>query len=129
MAKNKSLIIAKRLFKHSLTHNHVDAIKVTEVTKLLKGMTQSSKLDIYKSYAHLIEVKIIQETAYIDTPFEATGKWAAEIESLVKERFPEVKYVHFTVDPQLIAGIKVQIADMVYENSLKAKLNSLRKVH
>lgn len=129
MAKKKTESIAKKLFKNSLTHGHVDPVKVNEVTKLLREMTDSTKLELYKSYARLIEIKINQETAYIDTPFEATGKWAQEIEKMIRDRFPEVNYVHFTVDPQLIAGIKVKIADMVYENSLKAKLDSLRKVH
>jgi F-type H+-transporting ATPase subunit delta len=129
MAKKKTRTIAKKLFRHSLTDGHIDPVKVGEVTKLLKGMTEGTKLELYKNYARLIEIKINQETAFVDTPFEATGKWAEGIEKMIKDRFPEVSYVHFSIDPDLIAGIKVQIADMVYENSLKARLNLLRKVH
>lgn len=129
MSHNKIEDFAKRLYQQSLTSGHVDPIKVGEVTKLIKTAKDADTLALLKNYTRKIEFRIYQETAFVESPFEPDGIWEKEIEKKIHDKFPEVNYVHFTINPTLIAGIKLQIADMVYENSIKAKLQALRKVN
>lgn len=129
MSKRKTVEFAKKLVRSSLSKGKIDPVKVEEVTKMIKEVSGINALEVLKRYAELIEVRILEETAYVETPFEATGKWAEDIKDLIHAKFPEVTYINFVVNPTLIAGVKLQIADMVYENSLKAKLDNLRKVN
>ena len=128
--KNKQIeMFAKKLFKKSLSEDHVDPKKVKAIIDSLNEMKPQRLLEIYLSYLNLIELKIEGETAYIETPFAPDKVWANEIEREIRSKFPQVTQIRFLVNPHLIAGLKVKIADMVYENSFKAKLEIIRNLH
>lgn len=128
--KNKQIeTFAKKLFRKSLTEDQVDPKKVNGVIASLKELKPQGLLEIYQSYLNLIELKIEDSTAYIETPFPPDKVWANETESEIRRKFPQVIQIRFLVNPQLIAGLKVKIADMVYENSFKAKLETIRNLH
>lgn len=129
MSHNKIEDFAKKLYKQSLTAGHVDPLKVKEITAIIRSAKDSDTLALLKNYTRKIEFRIYQETAFVESPFAADGVWEKEVEKKIHDQFPEVNYVHFVVNPSLIAGIKLQIADLVYENSIKAKLNNLRKLN
>jgi len=91
-----------------------------------KGRTQIIP-DIYKSYNELLDEKREIITAKLTCAEELTKK---EIDKIVKqlERISG-KHVHIdmTEDDTLIAGVKVEMAGVVYDGSVKNKLAMLRK--
>lgn len=128
--KNKQIeVFAKKLFKKSLAEDQVDPKKVKAIVENLKELQPKRLLEIYLSYLNLIELKIEDGTAYIETPLSPDKVWANDIEKEIKSKFPQVTQIRFLVNPHLIAGLKVKIADMVYENSFQAKLETIRNLH
>lgn len=128
--KNKQIeLLARKLLRKSLTTDKVDPKKVKEIIAGLNSVKPDNLLEIYQSYLDLIEMKIEEATAYVETPFAPDRSWATEIEKDIKAKFPQVAQIHFLVNPNLIAGLKVKIADMVYENSYQSRLNSLRRAN
>lgn len=121
--------MARKLLRNSLTIDAVDPQKVTAVISGLKELKPNNLLEIYQSYLELLQLKIEEHTAYVETPLSPDAVWAKEMEEELKKKFPSVLEVRFIVNESLIAGLKVKIADMVYENSFKNKLNLLRSMH
>jgi F0F1-type ATP synthase delta subunit len=129
MTEKKIEAFAKGLLKKSLSEDKVDPQKVEQVIVALKKLKPTNLLEIYRAYLNMLELRIEYHTAYIETPFKPEARWAAEVEKEIMDRFDQVHYVQFIVNEGLIAGLKVQIADMVYENSFKNQLEGLRKAH
>ena|SRR3989344_1169064 len=129
MNSKKIEAFAKKLLRRSLTEDRVDPKKVTSIVQSLKELRPNNLLDIYQTYLGLLEFKIEEDTAYVETPLTPDSAWAKETDQQIKAKFPHVQEVKFVVNPSLIAGLKVQIADMVYDTSFKSKLESLRSLN
>jgi F-type H+-transporting ATPase subunit delta len=129
MTSKKIETLAKKLLKKSLSADRVDPKKVTEIMASLKQLKPNNLLEVYKSYLDLLELKIEEQTAYVETPLAPDTAWAKELEKDLRAKFPSVTEVRFVVNPSLIAGLKVKIADMVYENSYQSRLQSLRSMN
>ena len=129
MNSKKIEAFAKKLLRRSLTEDRVDPKKVTSIVQSLKELRPNNLLDIYQTYLGLLEFKIEEGTAYVETPLTPDSAWAKETDQQIKAKFPHVQEVKFVVNPSLIAGLKVQIADMVYDTSFKSKLESLRSLN
>lgn len=110
--------MTKRLLQQlvlvSYTGNKLDAKKVDEIAKRL------DKRDL-KAYIRALKLMEQQKKVYIAMPKSSvynTGK------NNLKSIFPEKEFV-FEEDPSLLLGFKLVDNDMVYETSLKNRLESI----
>jgi F0F1-type ATP synthase delta subunit len=56
-----------------------------------------------------------------------SAKTLTSVEKKTVEEIFSGKNLHFLTDPSLLTGLKVQNADMIYEQSLKHTLDHIRK--
>lgn len=118
--------IAKHLVGQSLTNDQIDPAKVALVLEGVKQTKASGAVAILKAYQHFLAQKLAVQTAIIEVSQEPSATLKTQIETEVKAKFPPVMDFQFRVDPKLIGGLRITIADMVYEQSIHGTLESLR---
>ena len=92
------------------------------VLNFLKLLVQSRRIryidDIVKSYINL-------SNQY--TPYELTDQQIQDIEKAISQKENKKVTLKVSIDPSLLGGIKVQIANRIYDGTIKNKVEMLKK--
>lgn len=101
------------------------------VLNFLKLLVQSRRIryidDIVKSYINLSNQYLDIEEGMIYTPYELTDQQIQDIEKAISQKENKKVTLKVSIDPSLLGGIKVQIANRIYDGTIKNKVEMLKK--
>lgn len=101
------------------------------VLNFLKLLVQSRRIryidDIVKSYINLSNQYLGIEEVMIYTPYELTDQQIQDIEKAISQKENKKVTLKVSIDPSLLGGIKVQIANRIYDGTIKNKVEMLKK--
>ena len=102
-----------------------------DVLNFLKLLVQSRRIryidDIVKSYINLSNQYLGIEEGMIYTPYELTDQQIQDIEKAISQKENKKVTLKVSIDPSLLGGIKVQIANRIYDGTIKNKVEMLKK--
>ena len=100
------------------------------VLNFLKLLVQSRRIryidDIVKSYINLSNQYLGIEEGMIYTPYELTDQQIQDIEKAISQKENKKVTLKVSIDPSLLGGIKVQIANRIYDGTIKNKVEMLK---
>ena len=67
------------------------------------------------------------EEGMIYTPYELTDQQIQDIEKAISQKENKKVTLKVSIDPSLLGGIKVQIANRIYDGTIKNKVEMLKK--
>lgn len=101
------------------------------VLNFLKLLVQSRRIryidDIVKSYINLSNQYLGIEEGTIYTPYKLTDQQIQDIEKAISQKENKKVTLKVSIDPSLLGGIKVQIANRIYDGTIKNKVEMLKK--
>lgn len=101
------------------------------VLNFLKLLVQSRRIryidDIVKFYINLSNQYLGIEEGMIYTPYELTDQQIQDIEKAISQKENKKVTLKVSIDPSLLGGIKVQIANRIYDGTIKNKVEMLKK--
>ena len=101
------------------------------VLNFLKLLVQSRRIryidDIIKSYINLSNQYLGIEERTIYTPYKLTDQQIQDIEKAISQKENKKVTLKVSIDPSLLGGIKVQIANRIYDGTIKNKVEMLKK--
>ena len=101
------------------------------VLNFLKLLVQSRRIryidDIVKPYINLSNQYLGIEEGMIYTPYELTDQQIQDIEKAISQKENKKVTLKVSIDPSLLGGIKVQIANRIYDGTIKNKVEMLKK--
>ena len=101
------------------------------VLNFLKLLVQSRRIryidDIVKSYINLSNQYLGIEEGMIYTPYELTDQQIQDIEKAISQKENKKVTLKVSIDPSLLGGIKVQIANRIYDGTIKNNVEMLKK--
>ena len=101
------------------------------VLNFLKLLVQSRRIryidDIVKSYINLSNQYLGIEEGMIYTPYELTDQQIQDIEKAISQKENKKVTLKVSIDPSILGSIKVQIANRIYDGTIKNKVEMLKK--
>ena len=101
------------------------------VLNFLKLLVQSRRIryidDIVKSYINLSNQYLGIEEGMIYTLYELTDQQIQDIEKAISQKENKKVTLKVSIDPSLLGGIKIQIANRIYDGTIKNKVEMLKK--
>ena len=101
------------------------------VLNFLKLLVQSRRIryidDIVKSYIKLSNQYLGIEEGMIYTLYELTDQQIQDIEKAISKKENKKVTLKLSIDSSLLGGIKVQIANRIYDGTIKNKVEMLKK--
>ncbi|MBU2615447.1 MAG: ATP synthase F1 subunit delta, partial [Elusimicrobia bacterium] len=103
-----------------------------DIKECLAVLIQKGKIFLVKEI--LEELKKLQkekgniQEVSVESSWELSGKEKTEIEDKLKKSAGKKVAVQYSLNKKLIGGLIVKIDDEIIDNSLKAKLNSLKEL-
>lgn len=120
-SKRNLSIIAKSIFKNSLTNGLVDEKKVKINLRYLSAKKPSGLVRILKIYKRLLQAALTKEEIIIETANKFQNPRLEK--DLIKKT--GAKKVVYKIDPGLIFGAKISHSDWVWDATLESKLKQL----
>lgn len=102
--------------------------KVSKFWQKLKLLSFGQALFGLRTYLKSLKRETQKNSLEISSSIKLSEKEIEKISGIIKDQL-KVSQVRVNLDSVLLGGIKVRIGDMVYDDSLKRKINQLRKVN
>ena len=118
--------------KKGLLEQVLEKLQVTEeLKKVLLLMAQKDRLGILREFTseleNLIDLRLGVVKAEITTATELDEETLGKIKSKIEELFGKKAEVTVKLDPSIIGGFIVKVADKVLDASIKTQLENLKK--
>ena len=116
---------ARKLLRLSFVDGKIDMDRVAKSAKVIKDEKPRDYIQILDTYLHLLRMEADKKHAIVESASalpEADGK---EIENNLKRKYGDDLTAEFTVNPDLIGGLRVRVGSDVWDGSVKARLQNL----
>ncbi len=121
----KILRFAKKLVQLSIVDGEVSSECVSGVLASLRKAPPSNLRVLLKTYHRLLSVEIAKRTAVVESASALSGDVLEAIERYYSELYGYPVKSTTKTNPELIAGIRVQIGDDRFDASVQGRLQRL----
>ncbi len=116
---------ARRLLRACVTDGVLNEDSVRRVSEVLRQKKPRRYLELLAAFTELVRLAAAQKTATVKSAVPLTDEERQAITARLTARYGgNLRYV-WEVDPSLIAGIVVQVGDIVTDGSVRGRLSSL----
>jgi F-type H+-transporting ATPase subunit delta len=129
MANNRKQVeFARKLLQLSLDNGEVKEDRVAAILKSLEKNPPSKLPTVLRIFLSLVKKEIKKYSAHLEYAGSVSDASIKVLESNLSEIYGRKIYVTATENKDLIAGVRVSVADDVYENSVISRMRPLRKI-
>jgi F-type H+-transporting ATPase subunit delta len=120
--------IARSLYRDSLTGGRLDEDKVRKITNGLAAAKPRELIAILKTYQRLLRLEIERNTARVESAVTLDGALQQQITAQLQQIYRRPVAAEFSVNPELIGGVRVRVGNDVWDGSVANRLRELRAV-
>ena len=118
--------------KKTLLNSVLEKIPISdELSRVLQLMAEKDRLgllrEFYEEFENFANEKLGIVRAEIISATELDGETVRKIETKIEELFGKKPEISIKLDPSLIGGFIVKVADKVIDASIKTQLENLKK--
>lgn len=125
-AKNKSaLLLARQLFQLSVVDGTVSPEQVAGVLAYLEKHPPAKPLPVLKAYYRLIAAEVARSRAVVEHAGTLEPSVLKAVAAAMTKRYQRPITASARPNPALIAGLRVQVGDDVYDSSIRTRLATL----
>ncbi len=117
--------ISRELFQASLENGRLNESRVRAIAGQVVASKPRYFSHILKNYERLIRLELARHHAVIESATELDEAARAEIESNLKARFGPDVTTEFSVQPELLGGVRIKIGSDVFDSTVRERLNRL----
>jgi F-type H+-transporting ATPase subunit delta len=117
---------ARTLFGAAHTAGRLDQTKVRAVLASVLEKRPAGGAEILHEFHRLVRLKLESHAAHVESAEALSASEVASIEQSMTARFGAETTFQYSVNPALIAGIRVKIGSDVYDASVRERLNRLK---
>jgi len=116
---------ARQLIRSTMRDGKVNEDTARKIVAKLIAVKPRHYLGILSAYQRLLRLEVAKRHAVVESAVELDGNERRSIASKLKKRHGEITS-EFKTSPELIGGLRISLGSIVWDGSLKARLESLR---
>lgn len=121
----KAQQFARQLFKMSVINGVVSADRVAGVLEYVEKHKPANPVILLKAYARLIATELAKSEAVVEHAGAIQSSTLAAITTAMTKKYGRPVTATAKPNPALLAGLRVQVGDDVYESSVAGQLAAL----
>ena len=121
----KAQQFARELFKASLVNGVVSPERVSGVLQYVAKHKVANPVLVLKAYARLVENELAKSQAVVEHAGAIESSTLANIAAAMTKKYSRPITATAKPNPALLAGVRVQVGDDVYETSVANQLAAL----
>ncbi len=121
----KALQFARQLFKLSIVDGIVSPDRVAGVLEYVEKHKPANPIMVLKAYARLVATELAKSEAIVEHAGAINAATLGAIAAAMSQKYGRAVTATAKASPSLLAGIRVQVGDDVYESSVAGQLAAL----
>jgi F-type H+-transporting ATPase subunit delta len=113
---------ARQLFAMSVVDGAVSADRVSGVLQYVEKHETANPVMVLKAYRRLIAAEIAKSIAVVEHAGAINDAMLAAIAAAMTRKYGRPVTAAATPSPELLAGLRVQVGDDIYESSVAGQL-------
>ena len=117
--------LSKGLLRISFSDGALDADKVKKATAAIIKSKPRNYVGVLKEYARLIRMEVAKSHAVIESATEMEASEKAAITRTLRSKYGSEVTTDYSVNPDLIGGLRIQVGSNVVDTSVRSRLDRL----
>lgn len=125
--KNKKALkkLVQKIVKESIKEGVVQEKKVNAFLKVIRQLPLSKAVFMLSEYKKGLQSELSKHTLVIESPISLSIQQVSKIKNELKSLGKIVK-TETKINPELIAGLRVKLGDVIFDDSMNARINQLK---
>ncbi|HAV64224.1 MAG TPA: ATP synthase F1 subunit delta [Verrucomicrobiales bacterium] len=116
---------AKQLFQACVVNGQLDEARVRQTVTLVIEKKPRGHVGTLAQFQRLVKLDFERRTARVESAVELNADTQTGVRSNLARKYGQNLILQFSVKPDLIGGLRIQVGSDVYDGSVKARLNNL----
>lgn len=117
---------AKQLFQACLVNGQLDEARVRQAVSAVIEKRPRGYVPTLSQFQRLVKLDLARRQARIESAVALPADTQASVRANLEQKYGSNLNFQFSVNPELIGGLRVQVGSDVYDGSVKARLQHLQ---
>ena len=118
---------SRQLLKLSFTDGKLDEQKVNQVVQSVLTEKPRHYGEVLKDYQRLVRLEVAKRHAVVESATQLNSNLSDLLITKLKSRYGDDLTVEFKTNPTLLGGLRVKLADDVWDGSVRNRLRTLQE--
>jgi F-type H+-transporting ATPase subunit delta len=118
---------SRQLLKLSFTDGKLDERKVNQVVQTVLTEKPRHYGELLKDYQRLVRLEVEKRHALVESATELNSNMSNLLITKLKARYGDDLTIEFKTNPTLLGGLRVKLADDVWDGSVRNRLRTLQE--
>ena len=118
---------SRQLLKLSFTDGKLDEGKVNRVVQSVLTEKPRHYGEVLKDYQRLVRLEVAKRHAVVESATQLNSNLSNLLITKLKSRYGDDLTIEFKTNPTLLGGLRVKLADDVWDGSVRNRLRTLQE--
>lgn len=118
---------SRQLLKLSFTDGKLDEGKVSQVVQSVLTEKPRHYGEVLKDYQRLVRLEVAKRHAVVESATQLNSNLSNLLITKLKSRYGDDLTIEFKTNPTLLGGLRVKLADDVWDGSVRNRLRTLQE--
>ena len=118
---------ARQLFRSCQVGGLLDEQRVRAAVSLIMAKKPRGYVEILSRLHNLVKLDLAKRTAKIENAVETSPTLMAEIKANLEKVYGTGLNISYSINPNLIGGLRIQVGSDLYDGSVKTRLEKLEQ--
>lgn len=124
-SRKEALRTAKKIFAASMKDGHLDHGTVRKVISKLAETRPRGYVEVADAYVRLVRLEIERSRAVVESAVPLDDATKSALTADLKKKYGAHVAPEFSVNPELLGGMKIRVGSDVWDGSVKNRLARL----
>ena len=118
---------ARQLFRSCLVNELLDESRVRQAVGLLSEKKPRDYIGILSRLHRLVKLELSRRDVRVENAVETSPAQAENIRASLEKQYGPGLNIQYSINPQLIGGMRIQVGSDLYDGSVKTRLDKLEQ--
>lgn len=116
---------SRQLFRACMVNGKLDESSVRKVVSTVASSKPRGYIGILDAFARLVANEVDRQRAAVESASPLSPATQTELQASLSKKYGRPLTLDFSVNPELLGGIRVKVGSDVWDGSVKARLKAL----
>ena len=118
---------ARQLFRSCLVNDLLDESRVRQAIVLLSEKKPRGYVEILSRLHRLVKLELSRRSVRVENAVATSPAQSENIRASLEKQYGAGLNIQYSVNPQLIGGMRIQVGSDLYDGSVKTRLEKLEQ--
>ena len=119
--------LSRELFRQTFVEGQLDEARARQIVRAVIERKPRGYAEILKNYARLLKLEAARRHAVIESAVPLSSADATAIAGDLRERHGRDITTEFSVNPELLGGLRIQLGSDVWDGTVRNRLQRLQE--